>query len=176
MEHRSPPEYHQSLPSQEPPPPPQQQPQPIARGRGRRAYAAQQYEFNAPLTTSVYGQQQPYPTPGYATGQTGPSTSSTQQEPPPPDGQPPANPLPGHQVGHEYQPTHPNVYPSPYSGGNGVTGATNQFQKMTFSEQASSNRLHSIDLMSTAPNITGLYAPPPPLLLPGGVTPSLIFH
>lgn len=107
---------------------PQQGP-PAARGRARRQYAAQQYDFNAPAGPSMYNQQQDaqqYPVQGY---QAGPATTAPVQL-----GQPQTYPQPGYQYGQEYQqPTSPNMYPDGQRAA-GVTGMTSQFQNMQVSQ------------------------------------------
>lgn len=151
-----------------------QQGQPAARGRARRQYAAQQYDFNAPAGPSLYNQQQDvqqYPAQGY---QAGPAAMAPMQP-----GQPQTYPQPGYQYGQEHQQPSPNMYQDGQRAG-GVAGMTSQFQNMQvsqvnlFQDLSDSqptllNPLMSVDLMNTAPDVASLYAPPPPLLLPHGV-------
>jgi len=164
---------------------PQQQPQSTApRGRGRRAYAAQQYDFNVPAASGpMYSQAQvPQPS-GFQAGgvPVGAVPVQSQAGQPQVYGQPQAYPQPGYQYGQEYQAPSPNMYQQQYPGQAGVAGVTNQMQHLHVSQvpipvanftdcqPAPVNPLQSVDLMSTSPDVTGLYAAPPPLLLPHGV-------
>lgn len=113
---------------------PGQQQQPAApRGRGRRAYAAQQYDFNAPAAAPMYEQQPQYPpNQAYHQGQASIATSQ------PPYGQPQTYPQQGgYQYGQEYQAPGPNVYQQQQGyqqgyqqGPPNVAGMTSQFQNM----------------------------------------------
>ena len=105
--------------------PEQAQQQGTTRGRGRRQYAAQQYDFSSPAP-AAYGQQhqQPqYPTQGYPQGQPAPVAQASH-------GQPQAFPQPGYQYGQEYQQSSPNMYQQGYQGQAGVNGVTKQFQNL----------------------------------------------
>jgi hypothetical protein len=129
-------------PSQEQPNPPhqQQQQQTASRGRGRRAYAAQQYDFNVPSAGSMYNQQpqQPYPAPGYpAAAPAAVGVQSQQQGQPQVYGQPQTYAQPGYQYGQDYQAPSPNMYQQPYPGQvGGVAGVTNQMQHLHVSQVA----------------------------------------
>jgi hypothetical protein len=96
---------------------PQQQPA-ASRGRGRRQYAAQQYDFNAPAASSMYDQPPQYATPGYF--------QQGQQPPVPSMAQP--------QYGQEFPGPAPNAYAPGYQGQPSVVGMTNQFQQMHVSQ------------------------------------------
>ena len=98
-----------------------------SRPRGRRQYAAQQYDFNAPAPpgndqqAAYYGQayQQQLPPSGAGVAQ-------------PQYDQPPQQ---GHAYGQEYQqPGFQQDYNAPYPGQSGVPSMTNQFQKMHVSQ------------------------------------------
>lgn len=108
--------------------PPQQQPQSTgARGRGRRQYAAQQYDFNAPGPAPSYDQQAHYVAQGFQQAQPGVAGTQLQQY-----GQPPV------QYGQEYQAPGSNTYQQGYQGQPNVTGMTNQLQQMHVSQVAPS--------------------------------------
>ena len=116
--------------------PPVQQPA-APRGRGRRQYAAQQYDFSAPAPAQYDQSAQPaqYPAQVYQQGQ------PTAAVPPAQYGQYPApsqpgypQPQPGYQYGQEYQQPNPNMQPQGYQGQPGVGGITNQFQNMHVSQ------------------------------------------
>jgi len=129
--------YHNPQdPSQEQPNPPQQQQPTASRGRGRRAYAAQQYDFNVPSAGSMYNQQpqQPYPAPGYSPAAPAAVPVQSQQGQPQVYGQPQTYAQPGYQYGQEYQAPSPNMYQQPYPGQAGVAGVTNQMQHLHVSQ------------------------------------------
>jgi len=95
------------------------------RGRARRQYAAQQYDFNAPAAPAPapYGQQydaQQYSAQGYAAG---PAAMAPVQP-----GQPQGYPQPGPQYGQEYQQPSFDQRPA------GVASMTSQFQNMQVSQ------------------------------------------
>jgi hypothetical protein len=103
---------------------PEQAPQQgTTRGRGRRQYAAQQYDFSNPAP-AVYDQQPQYPAQGYPPAQPAPPVSQASY------GQPQAYPQPGYQYGQEYQQPSPNMYQQGYQGQTGVNGVTKQFQNL----------------------------------------------
>jgi hypothetical protein len=105
--------------------PEQAQQQGTTRGRGRRQYAAQQYDFSSPAP-AVYGQehQQPqYPAQGYPQGQPAHVAQASY-------GQPQAYSQPGYQYGQEYQQPSPTMYQQGYQGQAGVNGVTKQFQNL----------------------------------------------
>lgn len=119
--------------------PPIQPQQPTApRGRGRRAYAAQQYDFNAPAP-AVYdqsAQQAQYPAQAYQQQQGQPAAAPAAQGqygqyPVPAQ---PGYPQPGYQYGQEYQQPSPSLQPQGFQGQAGVGGITNQFQNMHVSQ------------------------------------------
>lgn len=111
---------------------PQQAPA-VPRGRARRQYAAQQYDFNAPAAPSMYNQQYDapqYPQQGY---QAGPAAMPAAQP-----GQPQGYAQPGYQYGQEYQqPMSPNMYQDGHQRPAGVAGMTSQFQNMQVSQVVS---------------------------------------
>ena len=110
----------------------QQQQQPAsARGRGRRQYAAQQYDFNVPAAAPMYEQPPPYPQQqGYQQSQPIPAGPQAQY------GQPQTYPQQGgYQYGQEYQAPGSNAYPPGYpqgyqQGQPNVAAMTNSFQHM----------------------------------------------
>jgi hypothetical protein len=103
--------------------PPQNQQQPTAaRGRGRRQYAAQQYDFNAPASAPLYDQQAHYVAQGYQQPQPAVSGTQIQQL-----GQPPAQ---SYQYAQEYQAPGSNTYQQGYQGQPNVAGMTTQLQTM----------------------------------------------
>jgi len=110
---------------------PQQQHPAASRGRGRRQYAAQQYDFNAPAAVPMYEQQQPYPQ-QQAYQQSHPIAAAQQAQ----YGQPQTYPQQGgYQYGQEYQAHSPNAYPQTYpqgyqQGQPNVAAMTNSFQHM----------------------------------------------
>jgi hypothetical protein len=106
--------------------------QSATRGRGRRQYAAQQYDFSSP-TPASYNQQpvqpqypaQGYPaSQGYQQSQTIPSLTQT------PYGQPQTYPQPGYQYGQEYQQSGSDLHQQGYQGPQGVSDVTKQFQNL----------------------------------------------
>ena len=117
-------------------PPQQQQQSGSSRGRGRRAYAAQQYDFNAPVAGSMYTQQPPqtYPPPAYS--QAAPAVGPVQSQAGQPQGygHPQAYPPPGYQYGQDYKAPDPNMYQQPYPGQTDVAGVTNQMQHLHVSQ------------------------------------------
>ena len=99
----------------------QQQAAAAPRGRGRRQYAAQQYDFNAPAPDAIFAQQQhpqQFAPPGFQQGQIIP----------PQYGQP-QQAQTGVQYGQEYQQLGPNMYQHGEQQVN-VGGIANQFQQM----------------------------------------------
>src|SRR5579859_7537743 len=137
MEYNYPAQYTAASPNQQPIVPgqqPLQQQAPAApRGRGRRQYAAQQYDFNAPAPDAMYAQQRPpqqYQVPGYQQGQpVAPVTAAPQQY-----GQPHGYPQPGYQYGQDYQAPSPSAYQQNFQGQQGISGMTNQLQQMHVSQ------------------------------------------
>lgn len=112
----------QESPKELPQQPPQQQTT-ASRGRGRRQYAAQQYDFNVPTAPPVYDQQSQYP------------LQQSQTQPPAQYGQPPDHTQQqGYHYGQEYQQTSPHLYQQGFQGQTGVSGMTNQFQQMHVSQ------------------------------------------
>src|SRR5271170_1518315 len=103
-------------PSQQPSSPPQQQQQ--QRGRGRRQYAAQQYDFNAPVSPPTLDQHLQYPTQGYQQSQHAGSAPQAQGQ----YGQPQTYQQPGYQYGQESQAPSPNMYQQGFQGQTGVSG------------------------------------------------------
>jgi hypothetical protein len=108
---------------------PQQQHPAASKGRGRRQYAAQQYDFNAPAAAPpMYEQQQPY-LQQQAYQQSQPIQQAQY-------GQPQTYPQQGgYQYGQEYQAPSPNAYPQGYppsyqQGQPNVAAMTNSFQHM----------------------------------------------
>jgi hypothetical protein len=102
------------------------------RGRARRQYAAQQYDFNAPAVPAAYNQQQydaqQYPVQGYHTG---PAAMAPVQQP----GHPQSYAQPGQQqqpqqYGQEYQQQPPSFDQRP----GGVAGMASQFQNLQVSQ------------------------------------------
>jgi len=119
-------------------PPPQTQAGTTGRGRGRRAYAAQQYDFNATSPAAplipTYDQQQPQP--GYAVPYAQQPVQAQPVSPTVQYGQPAQ---PGYQDGQQFyqQPLYPQQ--PPYQGQQpnvGVLG--NQFSNMHVSTVSSS--------------------------------------
>jgi len=103
------------------------------RGRGRRAYAAQQYDFNAPGMPAAYDQQQyQYPS-GQGYPQAYPQQQPADASSPPPYLQQQGYPQ-QHQYGQDYKAaggSPQTAYPQqPYPGQPGVAGMTQQFQQM----------------------------------------------
>lgn len=125
---------------QQPTQPQQQQPPTASRGRGRRAYAAQQYDFNVPTASGpMYNQpqaQSPSLTPGYPQSGAPGGAMSGQSQPGQPQvyGQPQGYSQPGYQYGQEYQAPSPTMYQQPYPGQAGVAGVTNQLQHLHVSQ------------------------------------------
>jgi len=123
------PGLQQQQPGQQPGAP-QQQPQ--TRAKGRRQYAAQQYDFNAPAAPSMFDQQQQFGQQQYPPQQ----NAYQQYGQPAPVGVPPAQPgqpqgypqQPGYAYGQEYQQTPPQY--AGYQTQPGVGGITNQMQGM----------------------------------------------
>jgi len=103
------------------------------RGRGRRAYAAQQYDFNAPAMPPAYDQQQYQYPPGQAYPQQQPADASS----PPPYVQQQGYPQ-QHQYGQDYKAAGGSPQAAylqqPYPGQPGVAGMTQQFQQMNMSQ------------------------------------------
>jgi len=135
-------------PSQQGPNQPQQQQPTVSRGRGRRAYAAQQYDFNVPSAGSMYNQQpqQPYPSPGYPTATPAAVPAQSQQGQTQAYGQPQTYAQPGYQYGQEYQAPSPNMYQQPYPGQAGVAGVTNQMQHLHVTQVCPTFEVRSADL------------------------------
>src|SRR5436305_10981681 len=93
-----PPQETATSPVNQPVQPQQGQPH-AARGRGRRAYAAQQYDFNSPQLAPVYDQQPQYPAgQGFQQPAPQPVGGPTQ----PQYGQPQTYPQQSYQYGQEY--------------------------------------------------------------------------
>lgn len=123
-------------PNQAPSPPPGQagsQQTAGSRPRGRRQYAAQQYDFNAPAPGPMYQQQQQYPAQGYQyskeqipQGGTPATVDGTQQV----YAQPQMYPQPGYQYGQGYQTQGPHMYQASEGVVQSVPGMANQFQHM----------------------------------------------
>jgi len=120
-------------------PPPQPQVGTTGRGRGRRAYAAQQYDFNAASPAGpvmqTYDQQQPQP--GYVAPYGQQQVPAQPVSPTVPYGQP----LPqGYQDGQQFyqQPLYPQQ-PSYQGQQPNVGGITNQFASMHVSTVSSSS-------------------------------------
>jgi hypothetical protein len=105
------------------------------RGRARRQYAAQQYDFNAPAVPAAYNQQQydaqQYPVQGY---QAGPAAMAPVQPGHPQSyAQPGQQQQPqqyGQQYGQEYQQQPPSFDQRP----GGVAGMASQFQNLQVSQ------------------------------------------
>lgn len=112
--------------------------QSATRGRGRRQYAAQQYDFSSP-TPAAYNQPpiqsqylaQGYPaSQGYEESQSIPSVTQTHY------GQPQAYPQPGYQYGQEYQQSGSIQHQHGFQGPQGVSDVTKQFQNLHVAQVA----------------------------------------
>jgi hypothetical protein len=128
--------------------PQQQQPGTgTTRGRGRRAYAAQQYDFNAPAVPPAFDQQQQYSYPP-----AGQAFAQQQQQQPAatsPQSQYPQQAQQAYPQQYQYGPEYGTAagsptagYQQPYPGQPGVGGMTQQFGQMHVSQVPPSPAAH----------------------------------